>query len=305
MFKRQNIIIIFLLLLVLVSCKAARFINGGKGETIRPHRLYRHLEANRFDFENVNLKFSANVDFGESSQSFGGNIKIKRDSIIWISLRSFNVEGLRVVITKDSVKYINRLDNTYYLGEFSFLQERFAIDVDYNALEAILTNNFFFYPSSEDTAKSVSDFKLCEDSVYHCMTSISKRKYNRFFVDEKGADRIERRLERESQQDSVNRFWQRGEFEDYYYQIVKVMPGLYRVKEMFLENYVQQQSLSIRYEDQVLEDTQFFPSKIFVELSSFIFFVELKLNIESVGVNNTDMSFPFKVTNKYKEISIK
>jgi len=302
-FKRQNIIIIFIFLLVLVSCKTIRFVNDGKGEIIRPQRLYRQLEANRFDFENVNLKFSADVELGESSQSFGGNIRIKRDSIIWMSLRSFNVEGLRIVITKDSVKYINRLDNTYYLGEFSFLQDRFAIDVDYNALEAIFTNNFFFYPSSEDTAKSVSDFKLCEDSVYHCMASISKRKYNRFFVDEKGADRIERRLERESQ-DSVARFWQRGEFEDYYYQIVKVMPGLYRVKEMFLENYVQQQSLSIRYEDQVLEDTQFFPSEIFIELSSFNFFVELKLNIESVGVNNTDMSFPFKVTSKYKEISI-
>ncbi|MCK9255964.1 MAG: DUF4292 domain-containing protein [Bacteroidales bacterium] len=303
MFKKQNIIIVFLLLAVLISCKTVRYVNGGKTETIRPQKLYRYLEENSFNFESLSLKFSANLDFAESSQSFSGNIRIKHDSIIWISLRSFNVEGIRVVITKDSVKFINRLDNTYYLGDFSFLQSEYELDIDYSTFEAILSNNFFFYPPSNDTAKSVSDFKLCDDSTYHCMSSISKRKYNRFFVDEKGAERIEKRLERESQ-DGEKKVWQR-EFEDYYYQTVKVMPGLFRVKEMYLENYLQQQSLLIQYEDQVLVETQFFPQKIFIELSSVNFYIELKMNIESLGVNNIDMSFPFKITNKYKEISLK
>lgn len=302
MLKKRNILILFLLFAVFVSCKV-RYVVSGKTENIRPQKLYRNIENNAFEFENLSLKFSAEVNFGQNTESFSGLIRIKHDSIIWLSLRSFNIEGIRVILSKDSVKFLNRLDNTYYLGDFSFLQKKFELDIDYNTIEAILTNNFFFYPPSSDTAKTVSDFKLCDDSIYHCMSSISKRKYYRFFVDEKGPERIEKKLEKETQ-DSIVRFWHKNEFEDYLYQTVRVMPALYRVKQMYLENYIQQQRLIINYDNQVLENNQFFPHKIDLEYEAINFYVKLNLSIESVGVNSADMSFPFKITNKYNELKL-
>lgn len=286
----------------MASCKVI-YVNRGKSENIRPAKLYKHIEENAFEYDNLTLKFSAEMLNGESSETFSAIVRSKKDSIIWLSLRSYNIEGARVCITRDSVKYLNRLDNTYYQGDYNFLIDRFQLDIDYNTLESILTNNFFFYPATEDTARTVSDFKQCEDSIYYCMSSISKRKFTKYYVDNKGPERIERKLERESQ-DTLNRLFNRTETEDFVYQIVKVVPELYRVQSMYIENYVQQQSLFVLYDKQVLVASQFFPHEITLELFTPKFETKVVLHIESVTVNNTDMSFPFKIANKYKEIII-
>lgn len=291
-----------MLILLMFSCKVV-FVNKEKSENLRPAKLYKSLVDNAFEFENMTLKFSAELFNGETSETFSGIIRIQRDSIIWLSLRSYNIEGARVCITQDSVKYLNRIDNTYYLGDFAFLTDRFQIDMDYKTLESILSNNFFFYPAPEDTAKAINDFKPCDDSIYHCMSSISKRKYVRYYVDDKGQQRIDRRMEKESQ-DTAGRLFNRYESDELVYQIVKVVPELYRVHDVYVENSFQQQSLYILYGKQALVETQFFPQEITLELLTPKFETKLVLTIESVTVNTTDMSYPFKISDKYQQIII-
>jgi hypothetical protein len=166
-----------------------------------------------------------------------------------------------------------------------------------------LSNNFFFYPAPEDTAKAINDFKPCDDSIYHCMSSISKRKYVRYYVDDKGQQRIDRRIERESR-DTTGRWLDRYESDELVYQIVKVVPDLYRVHDVYVENQIQQQSLYILYGKQTLVNTQFFPHEITIELLTPKFETKLVLSIESVTVNTTDMSYPFKISDKYQQIII-
>jgi hypothetical protein len=300
--KKINIVVLMIFVLLMFSCKVV-FVNKGKSENLRPTKLYKSLVDNAFEFENMTLKFSAELINGEASETFSGIIRIQRDSIIWLSLRSYNIEGARVCITQDSVKYLNRIDNTYYLGDFAFLTDRFQIDLDYKTLESILSNNFFFYPAPEDTAKAINDFKPCEDSVYHCMSSISKRKYVRYYIDDKGQERIDRRIEKESQ-DTAGRLFNRYESDELVYQIVKVVPELYRVHDVYVENQIQQQSLYILYGKQTLVETQFFPSEITIELVTPKFETKLVLTVESVTVNTTDMSYPFKISDKYQQIII-
>lgn len=291
-----------MLVLLMFSCKVV-FVNKEKSENLRPAKLYKSLVDNAFEYDNMTLKFSAELFNGEASETFSGIIRIQRDSIIWLSLRSYNIEGARVCITQDSVKYLNRIDNTYYLGDFAFLTDRFQIDMDYETLESILSNNFFFYPAPEDTAKAINEFKPCDDSTYHCMSSISKRKYVRYYVDDKGQQRIDRRMEKESQ-DTANRLFNRYESDELVYQIVKVVPDLYRVHDVYVENSIQQQSLYILYGKQTLIDTQFFPQEITLELLTQKFETKVVLTIESVTVNTTDMSYPFKISDKYQQIII-
>lgn len=300
--NRVNIVVLLILVLLMFSCKVV-FVNKEKSENLRPNKLYKSLLDNAFEFDNMTLKFSAELFSGETSETFSGIIRIQRDSIIWLSLRSYNIEGARVCITQDSVKYLNRIDNTYYLGDFAFLTDRFQIDLDYKTLESILSNNFFFYPAPEDTLKAISDFKPCEDSTYHCMSSISKRKYVRYYVDDKGQQRIDRRMEKESQ-DTAGRLFNRYESDELVYQIVKVVPELYRVHDVYVENNIQQQSLYILYGKQTLVETQFFPHEITIELLTPKFETKLVLSIESVTVNTTDMSYPFKISDKYQQIII-
>ncbi len=140
-----------------MSCKTA-FVGGNKGENLRPAKLYRKLNENQFEYDNLSLKFSAELNFGEEKEEFSGIIRMQKDTAIWISLRSYNIEGARLLITKDSVKFINRIEKTYYAGDFDFIKDRFEMDLDYNMLQAIITNTFFFYPAPDDTTKAIAAF---------------------------------------------------------------------------------------------------------------------------------------------------
>lgn len=284
------------------SCKVA-FINKGKGENLRPAKLYKNLQENTFNYEYLTLKVSAEMFSGETSEEFSGIIRIKKDSIIWISIRSYNIEGARVCITQDSVKFLNRMATTYYLGDFDFLTDRFQIDLDYNTIQSVLTNSFFFYPQSEDTAKTIVDFKPCDDSIYHCMSSISQRKYSRYYVDDKHSNRWDRKLDKEAA-DTIDNQAYRYESNEFVFQIVKVLPELFRVYDMYIENYIQQQSLYIMYGEQVLSEEQYFPSQITIDLLTPKFETKVVLTIESVSVDSEEMSFPFKIAEKYQEIII-
>lgn len=278
------------------------FVNRGKAENIRPTRLYKYLQENEFKFNNLTLKFSAEILSGESSETFSGIIRMQKDSIIWISLRSYNIEGARICITQDSIKYLNRIDNTYYLGDFSFLTDRFQVDLSYSAIQSIISNNFFFYPETDDKLKAVANFKPCEDSSFYCMSSISQRKYDRYYVDDKRPNRWERKLDKETADTIDNNL--KYESNEFVFQIVKVYPELYRVSDIYVENYIQQQSLYILYDKLVKFDEQYFPENMTIELLTPIFETKLLVDIESVTINSESMSYPFKIAEKYTELTI-
>lgn len=289
--------------MVVVSCKGTLFVNRGKGENLRPAKLYRNIEENMFEFDNITMKFSAEMLSGDQSTEFSGIIRIEKDSLIWISLRSYNIEGARVCITNDSVKYLNRMDFTYYLGDFGFLTNMFQIDMDYNTLQSILTNNFFFYPEPEDTVKAIADLKQCDDSLYYCMSSLSQRKYSRYYVDEKRKQKWDRKLDKELL-DTVGSSGNNYESNEFVFQIIKVLPGLFRVHDVYIENYIQQQSMYVLYDKQIQDGGQYFPREITMELKTPKFESKIVLKIESVSIDDDDVSYPFKISDKYKEIII-
>lgn len=300
--KYKYILIIIGLVTTIWSCKVA-FVGGRRGENLRPPKLYKELIENEFKYQNLTLKFTADMFVGDEKQEFSGIIRMKKDTAIWISLRSYNIEGVRVLLTKDSVKLINRLDKTYYEGGFDFLTNKFEMDIDYNMLQSIFTNSFFFYPEPEDSAKAISNFKQCYDSSLYCMSSISERKYSKYYIEEKNQGRWERKLEKEMG-DTFGDEAVTYEANEFVFQFVKVLPDLYRIHDMYLENYIQQQSLYLEYGKQYLVDNQYYPHEISVEIITPRFLTNLVINIESVTIDTESMSFPFKISDKYERIEL-
>lgn len=285
------------MLFTVLSCKVA-FVGKGKTDNIKPMKLYDYILAEEFKYQNLSMKFSAEASINGKKETFGGTIRIQKDSIIWISLRNV-VEGVRLCFTSDSVKFINYLDKTYFSKDFDSLMRDFSIDIDYYSLQSILTNSFFFYPCVEDEDKAISNFKQCQDEFFYCMSSISERKYSKYYSDNVRSQRWERKLDREIK-DTLNN---KGA-NDFVFQTTKIVPEIYKIHSMYLENYIQQQSLFISYDQLVLEEQQYFPRIINVELKTPVVDFELKFNIESVNISTKPFSFPFKISDKYQEIKL-
>jgi hypothetical protein len=83
---------------------------------------------------------------------FSGNMYWVRDSMIWVSLKKFGFEGMRVLITPNSVVVLNRLDKTAMVKDAAWLESRYGIADGFTMLQAMLLNQPRYLPKAEKTS---------------------------------------------------------------------------------------------------------------------------------------------------------
>ena len=77
--------------------------------------LFGKLKANELNYRGFTAKFSAEYTNQGKKTSFNGQLRIQKDSLIWLSFSpGLGIEVFRIMITQDSVMFINRMNNTYF-----------------------------------------------------------------------------------------------------------------------------------------------------------------------------------------------
>src|ERR1700722_7497824 len=79
-------------------------------------------------------------------------VRIRKDSFIWISINAnvgpVNIEAFRVLITRDSVKILDKLKKIARLRSVSYLQEQVHLPVDFNTVQNMLIGNPIFFDTA-------------------------------------------------------------------------------------------------------------------------------------------------------------
>lgn len=105
----------------------------------------------RINFTTFNAK--VDVDYkGTDGKKYNvnGNIRMYKDSAIWVSISAtlLNVEGLRLLITKDSVKLMNKLEKTYAARGIGFLQDVSSLPMNLYTLQDLIIGNPVYLDSN-------------------------------------------------------------------------------------------------------------------------------------------------------------
>ena len=99
-------------LLALGSCSTNK--NTASIRNLSANHIIREVERNQFEFDDFETKFNVKVK-GDNNISLKGQMRMQNDSVIWVSLSlKLGIEVARVMITNDSVKFINRTNKTYF-----------------------------------------------------------------------------------------------------------------------------------------------------------------------------------------------
>lgn len=108
----------------------------------------------------------AKVDFQSPQQSINlmANIRIRKDSLIWISFQKLGVEGARVLITTDTIKLIDRMHRQYLAQPLYWLQYQYNISLNYPQLEAFIIGNLSDYQDQ--------DFGVDKDCKTYILTAL-------------------------------------------------------------------------------------------------------------------------------------
>jgi len=152
-----------LVILISFSCSPARKAIKAPIKEEGADYLFKKLQEHQLKYTYFMGKFSAEYKNQKKSNSFNGQIRIKKDSVIWLSLTpGLGIEALRLIITQDSVKMINKINNTFYLGDYEAVNRFLSTNIDFNILQAyLLGNDLDFYEEGKFRATIDKDcYKL-------------------------------------------------------------------------------------------------------------------------------------------------
>jgi hypothetical protein len=112
-----------------------------------------NLVKQRIDFNTFSAKVKIDYEGKENSDQATAYIRIQKDSLIWISLTgALGIEGIRVIINKDSVKLMNKLQKVVQFRSIAYLQELTEVPFDFYNLQDVIVGNPVFI----DTTNIVS-----------------------------------------------------------------------------------------------------------------------------------------------------
>jgi len=230
--------------------------------------LEQRIDSCAFRARTFSAKADVNTRQGDNSNSFNINMRVKVDSIIWISITPLlGIEVARIMITPDSVKFIDRINKKYSVTDFEFFNKLLNINIDFEIIQGIITGNLFAYKKNKFNSVYI------EEGEY-ILSTLSKRKLKRSLEDV------------DPNKPVVQDVW--------------INDGNYRINKLSVQDQKLQKSLLATYSDHQQTEGGLFPYKSNTVVKAG---KELTIIIDYKKVNvNGDMEFPFSIPGSYESI---
>lgn len=113
--------------------------------------LLEQMKAMEIGTDYFTARFSAELATNKDKLSFNGQIRVKKDSIIWLTLSpALGIEMGRLVITNDSIKWMNRLEANFLLTTTEHLSGMIHPLLEFDLLQSlVLGNDLTLYDNSQ------------------------------------------------------------------------------------------------------------------------------------------------------------
>lgn len=128
-----------LVFLALTSCKSKKNVaNSNTLEMVSTKKLITNHYENVFDHKTIDAKLNAKYKDKYTSTNISIKLRLEIDKTIWMSATKLGIPFAKVMITPTRVTYYEKLDNTYFDGDFSLLSKWLGTELDYQKVQNIL-----------------------------------------------------------------------------------------------------------------------------------------------------------------------
>ena len=124
----------------------------------------KRLKIEELNFEYLQAKSKIKYDDGIQNFNANATIRIRQDSLIWISISSTGVEAIRSIIQKDSIFVIDRINKEYREFSFDSLQRVYNIPIDYHMVQSVLIGNLIKTRKNNDKVLKNDDFFILKQN---------------------------------------------------------------------------------------------------------------------------------------------
>jgi len=139
----------------MVSCRSKKpleLVNTYVPE-IEESKLLKNYKDKTFEnlaVETVKIDAKTIYKSGSSSHKLGLKFRIEKGHKIWISADYFGIPVVKMLVEKDSVRYYNKIDKTFYEGSLDFVKELLGVEVSYVMLERLFLGDMILDVSLEE-----------------------------------------------------------------------------------------------------------------------------------------------------------
>jgi len=130
---------IIILIVFISSCSIFRRPVNYQKNFAEGDSLKNLVQKNYFKYDWFSAKAKITIINNQGRTDFNASIRSKRDSAIWVSITvALGIEVARVMMTKDSVKVIDRFHKKYTVYDYSLFKNYTSIPITLNTLEDII-----------------------------------------------------------------------------------------------------------------------------------------------------------------------
>jgi hypothetical protein len=271
--KKSIIYFLILLAFTLSSCKTPRSIFIAPLKEQGSSYLFNKLKENELQYKTFKASFSAEYEKNKSKSSISGTIIIKKDSLIWCLLTpALGIEAARLVISPDSVKILNKIQGTYLINDFDYINELINRGLDFDMLQSLIIGN---------------DFSVYDNSSFKA--SVDRHEYR---LSTQNRHRL-RKLSKDS--DTLTDVIP---FQQIYLNPTNFKISTVIIKEVDKNN----RTFQAYYKDYVEINKQLVPQSVELNVNDGTNKIHITLKYSKIKID-ADQSYPFNIPSKYKRVT--
>ena len=236
-----------------------------------PKALSGYLKQNELNYNWLTSKFSAEIITEDNKQSFTVSVRAKKDSAMWLSVSVLGIEGARMLVTQDSVRFMDKLNNKYFIGDYQYLSKILSIDVDFETMQSVLIGNSMEFYDEDEKLKSA------KDSAFYLLSTIKKRKLKKA---------LKENTENAANKELAQRIW--------------LHPLTFKVYQIIINDFPNDRTFTANYSNFQVIDSSYFPFKAHFVIKAQ---KSILLDIDySKVTHEKPQTMPFNIPAKYERI---
>jgi hypothetical protein len=291
--QSQFNLFIFLFLIIVLglsSCKTSREITKENVKPIGTVKLLKNVAENSLVYESLSIsRINCQFNSEKSKASFKISLKAIKDRQILASITKLNIPVGRVLLTPDSVVYVNYIERNFFIDDYTFLSNFLNIDLDFFTIQSILSNNAFSYRNDEKD----KDFKTFSTSVESGMYVLQSEKERKVFkLEEKGnTGKIDRRLKRLDDNALI-------------LQKMSFNPNNFALTRLLIEDKTNNRKMEMNFSEFEKVQNKDYPGAIDMSFTSETDNISMKLRMSGFSTEKLDQ-LNLEIPQKYQQIKVK
>jgi len=288
-FLNKHILIIALLSIIVLSesCKHKKKMQQQKVQTAviaedtlgkckldfkNGKALTRYINENELQFDWLYLKSNVTTLYEKEDKSFDAKVKLRKDSVMLITIELLSIDFVKVLITKDSIKMVDYHNKKYFKGDFKYINDMLNADLDFDVIQSVIIGNSAKFEDDDGKLNAVTDRENC------CYKLSTERKKHLRRI-EKGVADVKKAL-----------------------QIITLNPENFKiVKNEFVEPQ-SNRSFVANYSDFKNKDSVYAPYAVNIDIRAE---KNMNIKIEYVRIEkNKPQKFNFSIPAKYDKLEI-